>query len=76
LKRVFLGKVNGKIDFNEKADKNVEFNIQKKSMPPEFVRIHLEEDRIAGEAEGVHLDPIMNYFSLPWPVKSPAWGSF
>jgi autotransporter translocation and assembly factor TamB len=76
LNRVFLGKVNGKIDFNEKAAKTVEFNIQKKSMPPELVRIHLADDRIAGEAQGIHLDPIMNYFSLPWPVKSPVWGSF
>jgi autotransporter translocation and assembly factor TamB len=76
LNKVFLGKVNGKIDFNEKAAKTVELNIQKKSAEPEFVRIHLAEDRIAGEARGVHLDPIMNYFSLPWPVKSPAWGSF
>ena len=76
LNRVFLGKVNGKIDYNEKAAKTVEFNIQKESMPPEFVRIHLAEDRISGETEGVYLDPIMNYFSVPWPVKSPAWGSF
>jgi len=76
LNRVFLGKVNGKIDFNEKAAKTVEFNIQKESMPPEFVRINLAEDRIVGEVQGVCLDPIMNYFSLPWPVKSPAWGSF
>jgi len=76
LNRVFLGKLNGKVDFNEKAAKTVEFNIQKDSMPPEFVKIHLAEDRISGETEGVHLDPIVNYFSLPWPVKSPAWGTF
>jgi hypothetical protein len=76
LNRVFLGKVKGKIDFNEKAAQTVEFNIQRKSMLPEFVRIHLAKDRIWGEAEGVHLDPILNYLSLPWPVKSPAWGNF
>ncbi len=76
LNKVFLGKVSGKIDFSEKAAKTVEFSIQKKSMPPEYIRIYLAEDRIAGEAQGVYLDPIMNYFSLPWPVKSPAWGSF
>ncbi len=76
LNRVYMGKVNGKIDFNEKAAKTVELNIQKKSMSPEFVRIHLAEDRISGEAEGVYLDPIINHFSVPWPVKSPAWGSF
>ncbi len=76
LNRVLLGNVNGKIDYNEKAAKTVEFNINRESMPPEFVRIHLAEDRIKGEAQGVYLDPIMNYFSLPWPVKSPAWGSF
>jgi len=76
LNRVFLGRVKGKIDFNEKAAQTVEFNVQRKSMLPEFVRIHLAKDRIWGEAEGVHLDPILNYLSLPWPVKSPAWGNF
>jgi hypothetical protein len=76
LNSFFLGKVNGKVDFNEKAAQTVEFNIQKESMLPEFVRVRLEKDRIAGEARGVHLDPIMRYFSFPWPVKSPVWGSF
>jgi hypothetical protein len=57
LNRVFLGKVTGKIDFNEKASKAVEFNIQRESMPPEFVRINFAKNRIWGEAEGVHLDP-------------------
>jgi hypothetical protein len=76
LNRVFLGQVKGKIDFNEKAAQTVEFNVQRKSMPPEFVRLHLAKDRIWGEAEGVHLEPILNYLSLPWPVKSPAWGNF
>jgi autotransporter translocation and assembly factor TamB len=76
LNSFFLGKVNGKVDYNEKAAQTVEFNIQKESMLPEFVRISLEKDRISGEARGVHLDPIMRYFSLPWPVKSPVWGIF
>jgi len=76
LNRVFLGKVTGKVDFNEKASKTVEFNIQRNSMPPEFVRIHFAKGRIWGETEGVHLEPILNYLSLPWPVKSPAWGNF
>jgi len=76
LNRVFLGKVKGKVDYKEKAAQTVEFNIQRKSMLPEFVRIHLAKDRIWGEAQGVHLDPILNYLSLPWPVKSPAWGDF
>jgi len=76
LNRIFMGKVEGKIDFNEKADQTVEFNINKKSLPQEFVRIRFSEDKVEGMVQGFHLDPIINYFSLPWPAKSPLWGNF
>ena len=76
LNGVLLGKVKGKIDFNEKADQTVEFNIQRNSSQPEFVRINIADEKIEGMVQGFHLDPIINFLSLPWPVKSPLWGNF
>jgi len=76
LNRVFMGKVKGKIDFKEKAGKTVEFNIQKKTLPQEFVRIHFGKGKVEGIVQGFHLEPIINFLSLPWPVSSPVWGNF
>lgn len=35
-----------------------------------------EGKRIAGKVSNFRLDPIMKWFRLPWPVKSPSWGNF
>lgn len=76
LNRVQIGRVRGKVDFNERKGGLVEFNIRKKTLPQEFVRINFKRDRVWGTIRRFHLDPIMNYVSLPWPIYSPAWGNF
>jgi len=76
LNKVFMGRVQGKIELREKGGQAVEFNIQKKSLPPEYIRIQVGKEKIEGIAQGFYLDPIINSFALPWPVASPAWGNF
>jgi len=38
--------------------------------------IRFNSKGVSGEFAGFHLDPIMKYASVPWPVASPAWGTF
>jgi hypothetical protein len=76
LNKVFMGKVKGKVDLKEKAGQTVELNIQKNSLPREYVRIHIKGKRVEGIVRGVYLDPIIDFYSLPWPVASPADGTF
>ncbi|MFB0564917.1 MAG: translocation/assembly module TamB domain-containing protein [Candidatus Aminicenantaceae bacterium] len=76
LNRVHLGRVRGKVEVMEGMKGSVEFNIQKGFMPEEYVRINFSKSRIEGIARRFHLDPIVKYTGLPWPIISPAWGNF
>lgn len=76
LNKVRMGRVRGRVDFNMARGGIAEFTCRKDSFPPEFLRIHLRENKIWGTARGFHLDPIMNFVALPWPFSSPAWGNF
>jgi len=74
--KVVMGEVKGRLDLRQKGGQTVEFNIQKKSLPAEYVRIHVGGGKVEGVVEGFFLDPMINLASLPWPVASPASGNF
>ena len=76
LNKVYMGKIKGKVDFSGKTGPTVVFNINKGALPEEFVSIHFAGKKVEGTIRGAYLDPITDFFSLPWPVASPAWGSF
>jgi len=71
-----MGRVNGSLDFKEKTGGTLELNLQKPNFPSENLRIRFQGGRVEGNARGIHMDPIMRYIDIPWPVSSPAWGSF
>lgn len=76
LNRVPMGEVRGRIDLKQNGFQNVEFNVQKKGLPAEQVKICIGGGKVEGVAQGFYLDPMINLTSLPWPVASPAWGNF
>jgi len=76
LNRVLMGEVKGKVDFKEKTGGNLDFDVKKRGFPGENLKLHFNKDRIEGTARRFHLDPIMNFVDLPWPVSSSVWGSF
>jgi hypothetical protein len=76
LNKIDMGRVEGKIDLNEKGGHAVEFRIQKKPLPPQLVKFYISGDKITGEVQAAFLDPVINYTPLPWPVASPVWGNF
>ncbi len=75
LNRVPLEKVRGQVEVVPGTRAQVEMNIQRKS-GSEQIRIQSASGIVKGELEGFHLDPVLSYVSLPWPVASPIWGSF
>jgi hypothetical protein len=75
LNKIRMGKVDGNVNFRGSAG-HVDLNIQKGGSRQEFVRINFNKDRIWGIARGLHLDPIMSFAGVPWPIISPSWGSF
>lgn len=76
LNDVDMGKMEGNVDFHQKKGGTVQLNIQKDPSSREFVKIRFQGNEIKGEAQGFHLDPIVRFISLPWPVLSPVWGEF
>jgi len=76
LNKVTMGEVKGIIDLKQGGIQTVEFNLQKKSLPGEYVRVHIGAGKVEGTVQCFFLDPIINLISIPWPVASPAWGNF
>ncbi|MGD8536769.1 MAG: translocation/assembly module TamB domain-containing protein [Candidatus Aminicenantes bacterium] len=75
LNDVFMGEIRGRIDYREDAQ-TVEFNYQKDSLPREYVKLRFTEEKVEGILRGAFLDPVTEYFALPWPISTPAWGEF
>ncbi|MGD2294825.1 MAG: translocation/assembly module TamB domain-containing protein [Candidatus Aminicenantes bacterium] len=76
LNGVDMGKVDGKVDFSQATGGTVDVNIQRDGLSSERLGIRFKDKKVQGTARGVHLDPVMNYLSLPWPVASGTWGTF
>lgn len=76
LNNVRLERVKGQLVLGEKEGRRVELDIFRRSAPGGSVRIGFERGQVSGVFQRIYLEPILNYLSLPWPVKSPAWGTF
>ena len=75
LNRVPLDDATGRIEYSTVQGFLVDMNMPSRS-GAESVRIRGAGGKFTGEARGFHLDPIIALTSLPWPVRSPAWGKF
>ncbi|MBN1221664.1 MAG: translocation/assembly module TamB domain-containing protein [Candidatus Aminicenantes bacterium] len=71
-----MGRVNGDLDFSQSAGGLLDLNIQRKNFPGGHLRLRFHDDKVEGTVRAVHLDPIMKYIKVPWPVLSPVWGTF
>jgi hypothetical protein len=76
LNGVSLEKTKGRVEYLPKSGFTVDMSIQRKSGLQEEVNIRSEAGKISGDLRGFHLDPVLSYFSLPWPVRSAVWGKF
>ncbi len=76
LNRVDMGSVEGRVVVEKGRGGQILAEVKKNGRPTEKVVITYGGGKIEGQMSGFHLDPIMNYASVPWPVESPAWGKF
>ncbi|MGB9907631.1 MAG: translocation/assembly module TamB domain-containing protein [Candidatus Saccharicenans sp.] len=76
LNQVDLGSAEGQVLMEKGRGGRILSEIRKNNQPLERVTITYGGGQIEGQMEGFHLDPIMKYASVPWPVSSPAWGRF
>lgn len=71
-----MGAVTGTFGFTPESGGRVDIGIRRRGLPAEQMRIQFKNRRVEGFTWGVHVDPVMKYLRLPWPVTSSAWGTF
>lgn len=76
LNKTQMGTVRGDISYEQTAGGTLDLNIQRADLPPEYVGIRFQGDRVDGSVRRIYLDPIMKYLDIPWPISSPVWGNF
>lgn len=76
LNQIDMGIAEGQVVMEKGQGGRILAEIRKNNQPLERVTINYGGGLIEGQMEGFHLDPIMKYASVPWPVSSPTWGRF
>lgn len=76
LNGVDMGQVTGKVGFSTESGGRVDVRVRRQGLPPEQMTIQFKNRKVEGFASGVHVDPVMKFLLLPWPVSSSAWGTF
>jgi len=76
LNSVDMGRVAGTVNFNSTDGGLVDVNIRRRGLASEQLEIRFKDKKIQGKAFGVHVDPVMKFLLLPWPVPSLTWGDF
>ncbi|MBN2206823.1 MAG: translocation/assembly module TamB domain-containing protein [Candidatus Aminicenantes bacterium] len=76
LNRVPLGRVSGALKVGPDLAGRVDLDILSRDGRPATGAIEFDRSRVHGSVQGFELDSILSGFDIPWPVRSPFWGSF
>ena len=76
LNSVNMGRVDGTVNFDNTAGGRVDVNIRRRGLAAEHMEIRFKDTKVQGRAFGIHVDPVMKFLLLPWPVPSETWGNF
>ncbi len=76
LNGVSLGNVRGELLIDSDEGGRGTFEMRMPGRPPGSLSLTFRGGRVEGTGREIFLDPIMRELKLPWPVKSPVWGTF
>ena len=76
LNGVPLGRVSGSVGIDGKGHGEVDLAVGDGGASGSTVLVKFGGGRVEGRVAGTRLDPIISYVKIPWPVRSPAWGTF
>ena len=71
-----MGRIRGKFDLAPGTGGRIELAIQKPGLPAEGLSLTFLHGRVEGRAAPIFVDPVFREIKIPWPVKSPVWGTF
>ncbi len=71
-----LGRIEGTLRVGEGPNAALRVTRKKGRDPAETIDFEIGPDFVEGRARGLHLDPVIRDVGIPWPVRSPATGTF
>ncbi|MGB8959294.1 MAG: translocation/assembly module TamB domain-containing protein [Candidatus Aminicenantales bacterium] len=71
-----MGTVRGRFELTPENGGRLELGLQKPGLPAESVSLAFLPGRVEGRVAPAFLDPVFREIKIPWPVRSPAWGTF
>ena len=76
LSGIPLGRVEGPITFRQGESGSLALTVRNPRQAPEYVDIKFGRGTVEGRVRSFHVDPILKDIKIPWPVRSPATGTF
>jgi hypothetical protein len=73
---VAMGAVRGSFEFAPEDGGRLELGFQKPGRPAESLSLAFLSNRVEGRVASIFVDPVFREIKIPWPVRSPAWGTF
>ncbi|MHB8053733.1 MAG: translocation/assembly module TamB domain-containing protein [Candidatus Aminicenantales bacterium] len=70
-----LGRITGKLAVAEGAGK-LNLELSRPSATVEYLDLQFGSQHLEGQVRGLHIDPLIMQIKIPWPIRSPIWGSF
>ena len=71
-----MGKIRGRFDLAPETGGRIDLAIQKPGLPAESLGLTFLHGRVEGRAAPIFVDPVFSELKIPWPIGSPAWGTF
>jgi len=71
-----MGKITGRFDLAPETGGRIDLAIQKPGLPAESLGLTFLHGRVEGRAAPIFVDPVFSELKIPWPISSPAWGTF
>ena len=71
-----MGAVRGRFELAPGTGGRLEAGIRKPGRPAESLALTFRGGRVEGRAAPVDLAPVFGELGIPWPVGTPAWGTF
>ena len=71
-----MGTVKGRLDLEPETGGHLALGFQKPGQPAERLDLTFFKGRVEGRAAPMFLDPVFRDIKVPWPDRSPVWGTF
>ncbi len=76
LNTVPMGALRGRFELSPASGGRLELGFQKPGRVAESLVLTFLDGRVEGRTAPVYVEPVFREILIPWPVRSPAWGTF